>query len=205
MRDVHVIYTDFPGFGWGISSPQVPELAGGSTSIDDALADTPRILALAGFDEGDYVLIQHEQKYVQSPTGQEYFLRFTEPLTKGRQAVIGRTLAAVESGAEDDELHRMPTTPTGERIVIGCEADDKIGWILDQLAEGEGTTVQYYAGDDAVYSVPIYDGDREYGNGSGLEELGLDRENTVTDLIDRVMSAEAADMRTVTKRTLESA
>lgn len=199
MSDLHVIYTDpgDPSLGWDISGPQIVGLVAGRRNVEEALRDTPYILDFAGYPEGSYNLIQHEQKYAESPSGHGFFLRFAasdDARADDRYAVIGRELHAVESGHMDEDIDRMPTTPGGDRIIIAAVPEDTLGWVLDQLGSGEGAVAAYYAGEDAIYSLPIFDEDREGGKGSKLEALGLDRESTVGEAVGRVMAQETNRM-----------
>lgn len=195
MRELHVIYTDSGEHGWGISSPQVPNLVGGRRSIRTAMADTPTILDWCGFPEDSYTLHRHEQKYAASPDGHEFFIRFAEEGSDDRVAATGRALYSAETGEHLEDMPRMPMLSTGERLVIAVLASDRIGWILDQLAPGEGAYLQYFAGDDAMYGVPMYNNDLDAGRGSLLEELGLSRENTVREMIDRIVASEVTELR----------
>lgn len=205
MVDLHVVYTDpgDPAFGWDIACPQIEGLVAGRRNAADALRDTAFILEYAGQAEGSYNLIQHEQKYAESPSGHGFFLRFDafdDEDSDARAEVIGRELQAVSSGHRDEDLDRMPTTAAGDRIIIAAVPMDRLGWVLDQLASGEGATVAYYGGDDAIYSLPIFDEDREGGRGSNLEALGLDRNSTVGEAVDRVVAEETSKLRVHVER-----
>lgn len=195
MREVHVIYTDFGEHGWGIGSPQIPNLVGGRPTIRQALADTPEILEWCGFAPGTYELHEHEEKYVVAPSGEEFLVRFAVEGTDERDPAVERVLYSVEHGENLDDLARMPTLTTGEHVVIAVLASDRLGWILDQLGPQEGAYLQYYAGDDAMYGIPLYDSDLDTGRGTSLEKLGLDRESTVRETIDRITANEVNDLR----------
>lgn len=202
MRELHVIYTDLTdeGAGWDIACAQVPHLYAGRGSVTAAQQDTTAILAFAGFPEGSYNLHQHEQKHLIGDDGGEYLVRFTvtddvnEADGEARAEVVGRQLAIIENGSIKEQLDRMPTTPTGEHIIVAVVPHDSLGWVLDQLSPGEGTLACYYGGEDVVYSVPIFDGDRELGRGTPLSELGLNRDSTIGEVCDKVISAEAAGL-----------
>jgi len=201
LRDLHVVYTDLTdeGAGWDISCAQVPHLYAGRRSAAEAVQDTPAILAFAGFPEGTYTLHRHEQKHLTGDDGEEYLVRFTatddssEADGQARAEVVGRQLASIENGSIKDE-RLLPTTSTGEHIIAAVVPHDSVGWLLAQLAPGEGALASYYGGKDAVYSVPIFDGDREVGRGTPLDELGLSRDSTIGEVFDKVISAEAAGL-----------
>lgn len=195
MRELHVVYTDFGDHGWGISSPQIPNLVGGRRSIATAMADTPMILAWCGIHEGSYTLHRHEQKYAVSPDGHEFLIRFAEEGSDERVPATGRALYSAETGEHLEDMPRMPKLQTGEHLVIAVLASDRLGWILDQLAPGEGAYLQYYAGEDAMYGVPMYNNDLDAGRGTLLEKLELTRESTVREMIDRIVASEVTGLR----------
>jgi len=196
MRDVHVVFTDYKEDGWGIASPQVPGLVGGRATASEAAADLEGILEWCGFEPGTYNLHRHEEKYAISPRGDEFMLRFAVDGPEGRDQAIGRMLHAIEHDEYLDDLPRMPSFVTGEHLIISVLADDTIGWILDQLGDREGAYLQFYAGDDALYGIPIYDTDQEMGRGTTtLEKLGLTRDSVVRDLIDAVAAEEVDSLR----------
>lgn len=201
MTDVHVIYTDLTpiGGGWDISTPQAPGLFAGYPTAEEAAAATEGLLDFAGLAAGSYRLWRHEQKFVTSPAGDEFYVRFyaDDPDARDdhsdlRGSAAGREMSAIEKGHV--ELDRMPTLPTGERLIIAVTPTDRLGWVLDQLGAGEGAIASYYGGNDAVWSCPIFDGDREHGRGTPLEELGLTRESTIGEVMDRVIAGEASEL-----------
>lgn len=205
MRDIHVIYTDFThlGQGWDLSCPQIPTLVGGDMSLRRLLDETPNILEFAGV-EGPYNLIQHEQKYAETPDGLGFYLRFLgldDPHEDDRVAVIGRQLHAVCSGEIIDELDRIPPLPSGERLIIAVHKSDRLGWVLDQMGDGEGCIACSYEGDDAIYSLPVAHDDCDYGRGRTLDELGLTRDSSIGDAFDTVLASEVADLVKVLDRS----
>lgn len=197
MRVVHTVFTDYTehGYGWDISSPQVAGLSAGRRTAIEALACVDEILSLAGLEPGSYERIDHEQKYAVSPAGLEYLIRFVvndlnEPddHTGVRGSTVGRELHSATSGLLDLHADAMPRTVTGERIVIAVRRDDSLGWVLDQLSGGDGATLSYYAGEDAVWALPIADA---IPQGWTLDELSLSRDSSVGDLMDNALAAEA--------------
>lgn len=201
MNDVHVIYTDFTdiGQGWDLSSPQVPDLVAGSQSLTQLLKETPDLLSLAGV-EGDHNLIRHEQKHAVTPSGQDFYLRFLgedDPHEKDRREVVGRQLHQITSGEIVGEFDRIPTLPSGERLIVAAHPTDLLGWVLDQLGLEEGCLASWYGGEDAVYSLPLFDGDREFGRGWLLDQIGMTRESTLRDVMDVVLASEAAELVSV--------
>ena len=197
MLDIHVVYTDFGEDGWGIGSPQVPNFVGGRRTLTDALEETEELLAWCGFEPGTYRLHRHEEKYEIAPTGEEFFLRFAEADPNDlRREAIGRMLHAIEHDSPLEDIGRMPVFVTGERLIISVLAEDRMGWVLDQLGDQEGAYLEYYAGDDALYGVPVFDSDGGLGiKTSPLEAIGLTRESTIRELIDAVTASEIDDLR----------
>lgn len=199
MNVVHVVFTDYSeqGYGWDVTSPQVAGLSAGRSNPSDLGACVDGLLEFAGLVPGTYERVDHEQKFVESPNGVEYLIRFlvhdpAEPDDNSgvRGSAVGRDLFSASSGEMDKNADRMPQTVTGERLVIAVRRDDLLGWVLDQMSPGDGATLSHYAGDDAVWSLPIVDGSQSLPGGWTLDELHLNRDSTVGDLIDGALAEE---------------
>ncbi|MFD4438098.1 hypothetical protein [Bacillus safensis] len=190
--DLHIVYTDNGDeFGWSISSPQIPELVGGRSSLNDLLRDTDSILSFVDMSafENRYL---HEQHVYLDPDGNEYLIRLMdEHGNPERTTTASRLVTAVEWGYEPELRARQPQLVTTERLLIAVIGTDTIGWCFDQLGVGGGAVIAEHRGDDAVYSIPIVDGKLPGTTTWELEELGLTRDDTVDALMDRVLTWEA--------------
>ncbi len=192
MTDVHVVFTEHEGFGWSLTSPQAPELIGGRRHVADLLRELPEMLALGGMS-GE-TLHLHEEKTLTSPGGLEYRVRFADEGSDERELVVGRILASIESGSEDEDADRSPRLPTGERLIIAVLETDAVGWLFDQVDEGSSASIRRYAGEDVLYGMPISNGTLEYNDAVHLAELGITRKSTILDMIDAVITLEAAGL-----------
>lgn len=195
MTDLHLVYTNYgDDFGWGLSSPQIPELAGGRNTLDELVAATGDILAVAGIDDGRHMWM-HEQHLYVDPTGDEYLLRFAhmdgdEAGNAARVRCAELVLSAVEDGFADDKKARQPKLVTTERLIVAALESDTLGWCLDQLDEGAGAVFAQQIADDATQSVALgtgIPGDVTWE----MEELGLTRDSTVSEMFDAVYTWEA--------------
>lgn len=182
-----------------IESPQIPGLVGGRPNGEEMLRDLDDILQLAGIDTAKFDHIyHHEQLPVVSPAGNEFLVRvmFDDDPDEIRERTGGRMLAAVENGYEDAENHldRHPPLVTGERLMIAVAGTDTMGWCLDQLNEGAGAVIEWNREADACWGMPLVPSGSNINETYSLEELGLDRNSTVEECLDRVIAREVDGM-----------
>lgn len=181
-----------------VESPQVPELVGGRATVEDAIADLDEILALAGIDLSAYDRVfKHEQHPFVSPAGNEYLVRITlDDEDEVRETSAGRMVAAIEKGMEDSDEHleRHPVLATGERLFIAVIGSDTMGWCMDQLDRGHGAVIEWNRDGDACWGLPLLPDDGRLNEAYSLEELGLSRNSTVSECLDRVTAREVDDM-----------
>lgn len=195
--DLHLIYTDYPGYGWSLRSPQIPGLAAGRGTVSDLLRDTDSILRFAGFkiDLREPWVHIHEEHAVEAPDGTEYLIRWMasgpEDLADARADAASRLQGAVVHGLFDEsERARQPMLSTGERLLIGVTGADTIALFEDQLGSAAASLSQHQ-GDDVLITVPFGEGPIKVdGHRWDLGELGLSRYSKFEELAVKVVDAE---------------
>ena len=138
---VHVLLTDYGQFGWGISSPQMPELIGGRDSYEELVADLEQLLAFGGASEQAPRLL-HLQKHRMLMNGDEFIIRVARDEKFEARWHVGQQLTAALNIA--GQLHAMlsvPRRPTGELLFICAEPSDTVGWIVEQLNDHDAACV----------------------------------------------------------------
>ena len=198
MTDLHIIYSESgEDYGWSIETPQIPELVGGRNTIAELIADTPSIIEFAS-DPGQEFdrTVLHEQHLVIDPDGDEYLIRWAHDSHEDeRRNTAARLNHSVLNGLHPEDKPKQPTLATGERLLIAVQRDDTVGWIQDQLGSHMACVLsQRDSGSDAIYSIPF--GDNGLGGAKRwtLEDLGLTRDSTFSEMFDAVMSSEAKDL-----------
>ncbi|MFC9441159.1 hypothetical protein [Nocardia sp. NPDC057030] len=197
--DLHIIYTEAgEGYGWTIESPQIPELIGGRSTIQELVKDTTEIIQFAKdpdqrFDE----IFAHEQHWLVDPSGDEYLVRLSvsgdDDSVDERYQTAGRLHAAVHDGYDQDEKERQPQSVTGERLLLVVLRTDTLGWVVDQLGPNGCAVLCQHEGDGAIWSVPIGASGLDKQQRWGFELLGLSRDSTFADMLDAVLSSEVDD------------
>lgn len=202
MRKTHLIFTVEDGGFTTVTSPQMPSLIAGWESPQEAAEAAEGLLEFAGLDEDAAQVEWHEQRYVVSPNGTEYLVRYSvEPVPQAsREAVAAKTLGAIESGLAENDVHRQPEKATGEHLIIAVTETDRLGWVLDQLAPGENATANFLHSDASYFSIPIFSSHDPEGRGLSLENLGLTEDAPMSEVLDRVMGAEISQMVYETKQ-----
>lgn len=194
MRDLHLIYTKYDGF-YAIESPQIPELVGGRTSPAELEAAVPEILELANVTASDFDNIyEHEQHIYYSPDGVEYVVRVYLDDNEARERSAGRVIAGIEEGYERENEAKQPKLRTGERLIIAATGEDRIGWFMDQLGDGEGAIVEWNKVDDVCYSLPLLPDDLSTEDSSSLASLGLSADSSISECFDQVIAAEVSNL-----------
>ncbi|WHU45172.1 hypothetical protein QNM97_14035 [Gordonia sp. L191] len=197
-RELHLIYTEYPGFGWSLRSPQLPGLAAGQTELPELLADTNSILKAVRApitDMFDSRVHLHEEHAIEAPDGAEYLVRWMTSgpaeLSDARADAASRLQGAVINGLFDDsEKARQPVLITGERLLIGVAGSDVIALFEDQLGQSSAVLSQH-RGDDVLITVPFGGGPLNVdGHRWSIEDLGLSRYSKFEELADKVIEAE---------------
>lgn len=191
MSDVHVVYTHYGSHGWGISSPQAPELVGGAKVLEGLRQETPRILRLANLNAENPTF--HIEHHVTAPSGTEYLIRAALDTLRDRESLMDRLVVGTELGITlEEDRERMATLPTGEHLVLCTLPDDTLGWVKAQLAPGEGIYIAHLAEDDVLYGIPLH-GDGS-GRGTDLDNLNLTDESTIREAVDMILANEVGEM-----------
>ena len=194
MANLHLVYTRYDDF-WALESPQIPSLVGGRPTLQELVDDTDVILELAEVSVTDYdAVFPHSQHLVLAPDGTEYLVRIHFDDDETRELSAGRVAMSIEQGNEEHNEDRQPELATGERLIIAATGTDHIGWFMDQLRDGEGAIVEWNKLEDFCYSLPLIDQKLGTEETFSLESLGLTEDSTVSEWLDRVISAEASGM-----------
>lgn len=203
MSGLHLIYTNYPGYGWSLRSPQLPGLVAGRDDLPTLLQDTPALLAqmgIADFTFDDPGLHVHEEHVLEAPDGTEYLVRWQtngDPrLEEERAAAASRLESSVHLGPDEELKDRQPALPTGERLLIGVAGSDTIAMFSDQLNGKPGWCAAFskHEGNDLLLTVPFGEGVSVDGAKWDIEALGLTRDSTFDDMALKIVTEEAWTM-----------
>lgn len=163
--NVHAIVSRYDADAFGLSSPQAPALFAGSDSEKSyRTEDIPRLLAEAGLS-GDYTLQVHRQSYHQAED-REWFIRVKverpdDKPAPSRLSTWQGLVALLEEIPTPIDAARKNST--GEVLFIVCELDDTIGWVSDQLVDGETAALVTPVGSDGLWVLDVHKGDQDGG------------------------------------------
>jgi hypothetical protein len=130
---IQVILTDYGRFGWGISSPQLPELVGGGDTYEALYGDLDELLAFGGAPAGSGRAI-HIQKHCVLADGDELLIRIARDAHETRRTQVGQQLTeAMKVPAQLEHMLKGARRPTGELLFICALADDTLAWVSEQL------------------------------------------------------------------------
>lgn len=189
MDNLHIVFTEYPGYGWSTSSPQVRGLACFYPTVDEAQLNLDDALLTAGFEYGKAMIHQHEEKFLTDDDGNEYLVRFSGSDASFEAA--SRLMGSIHRG--DIEPDMIPMNRSGDRQIIGVDPSQTLRWVSDQLQEDEAALVCYHQGDDVVYHLPFGNSSRLV-NGWDMDDLELSLDSTVEAAVDAVISREAGTL-----------
>lgn len=202
MTDLHIVYTEAGDeYGWTIESPQIPELIGGRSTIEELILDTPGIVEWAKDQDQTFErTFMHEQHLVADPDGGHYLIRFQvnhDDDDESRYETASRLNFAIVNGLVlRDEYGPHPPLNTGERLYVVAVGTDTLGWIRDQLdGRDQPCVLAEDTGDGAVVHLPFAPTGVLPG-GLNTESLGLDRESTFTEMLNAVLAREVLSLTT---------
>jgi hypothetical protein len=147
---IHVMLTDYGNFGWGISSPQLPELIGGRDIVEELRADLDELLVFGGAERGSPFVI-HLQKYLVLDNGDELVIRIAQDEKfKERWEAGLRLTAALRVAGQITSMLNVPRRPTGEVLFICAEASDTLGWVSAQLNAHDASCLVVSIAEDLI-------------------------------------------------------
>ncbi|MEU5073740.1 hypothetical protein AB0G76_19565 [Streptomyces asoensis] len=191
---VHVLLTDYGQYGWGITSPQLPELVGGRDSFREMCADLKDILAFGGAPEGAQVVV-HRQMYVVVPGGDEAcIVRFAKDEYEFDRFEAGMRLTGVLRDADQRaKIMAGPKLATGERLFICAVPSDTVRWLSEQLLPGEVASLvssfadEWIGGGKPIAEMPFGHAAKapegQEKHWSPLSDAGLTADSTLADML----------------------
>lgn len=135
---IHVILTRYPSGGFGVSSPQLPELVAGFDTEQELEDELLSILTFGGAPK-EYQLEKHYQEYSTS-AGREWFVRTAHDLKLKDRATTLRSFVSLIH-ITPDPIDRATKSTTGEATFVIAVPDDTVGWLAEQLTFGCALTV----------------------------------------------------------------
>ncbi|MFJ7344678.1 hypothetical protein ACIQU3_30890 [Streptomyces sp. NPDC101110] len=188
---VHVLLTDYGQYGWGITSPQLPELIGGRDSYQEIRDDLKDIVAFGGAPEGAQVVV-HRQMYVVVPGSDEAcIVRFANDEYEFDRFEAGMRLTGVlKDAGQRAQIMAGPKLATGERLFICAVPSDTVRWLSEQLLPGEVASLvtsfadEWLGGGKPIIEMPFgYALKRSDGDWSSLSDAGLTEDSTLADML----------------------
>lgn len=198
MRErIDVILTEYPGYGWGIESPQLPGFVGGRSTREELEADLDDILEFAEAPR-DAVRAIHWQSHLTLPDGDECVVRVHHDRHVGERMDCAKSVMGALSLAEQrTQVMDVPRTRTGEVLFVCALATDHVGWLVDQLdPRGETAVFAVAVAEQFIYTTALHRGDidDETEEWLPLSEFGWDADTTVSEIMQYQKRTEKRDL-----------
>lgn len=189
---IHVLLTDYDRFGWGISSPQLPELIGGRDTYEELVADLNQLLEFGGA-KPDAPRVIHHQKYIELANGDELMVRMAQDGKAEDRLRVGMHLAtAMGVAAQLTDMLKAPRRPTGEVLFICVEPDDTLGWVSTQLNQQDAGCLVLQRDADKLHTLFIAHGKTSTDGWDRAEHVGWAPDTTVLELFEAQDSGKVA-------------
>jgi len=176
---IHAIVSAYGPASFGLSSPQLPELFAGSSSLDEYDQDGIVALLCEAGAPDEYQLCVHRQVYT-SREDREWFVRlFQDPRpddAADRRTTLRllRGLLETTPAPVDDARHAV----TGEVLFIIARPEDTLGWLTEQLHAHDVATIVTRAGDNSLLMLDVT-------RSGDIEGTQYQPETTVIQLMER--------------------
>ncbi|MEV2279344.1 hypothetical protein AB0I72_27585 [Nocardiopsis sp. NPDC049922] len=183
---IDAILTEYPGYGWSIESPQLPELVGGRDTREELEVDLTSLLKFGGAQD-PFVPAVHWQKYLIQDEEAEVAIRVRrDQHVTDRMQVARRIGAALKHPDQRRSMSNLPQRSTGEVLFVCSVAQDRLDTLARQLdPRGDTFMIAVAVADNMLYTTAL----SNRGNGqrrSGwvrIADLGWDENTTVGDLV----------------------
>lgn len=133
----HIIITQDDPRSAIATSPQHPGFYIGRASTARLLADLDDELDTIGADSHR---VMHGQVYVARSEHEQFCVRVTQPASPSRLALWLRVMAQCQSDEEEWPSHLFRDVADVALIIV-CEEDDTLGWVYDQMVEGDAVAL----------------------------------------------------------------
>lgn len=155
-RVVHAVVTQYEGYGFGLTSPQLPSFVGGfdapESPFDEIVA---RLLHEAGAP-AEFTLKLHFQRMFERDD-RRWFIRVEEDRlpsrAHARSSAAGHLMELLDQTLEPvDEARR---DATGDPIFVVALETDSVAWVEDQLENDDWVMVVVDTPDNAIAIFPL--------------------------------------------------
>lgn len=182
-KSLHLVATNEDGFGWSLTSPQVPGLTYGRRDLDQFQNGMRDVLDFA--DAPDLPWALHQEIRGVSPEGVEYRIRAAQDNYAPERRVVGdrvRSVVLTDPDLRPSLLASTKHSGVGDVLFITVVPDDRLGWVFDQLDARDGRASVVGSEDDQlIWTTTVSNG--EHGDDmASLAEIGLSLDSTVGDM-----------------------
>lgn len=185
---IHAIVAEHPGYGWSITSPQLPELVGGRTTRIELDANLREIVRFGGAG-GDIKVIVHEQAHYVTEDGDDYAIRLArDSRYLDRLDTLRILLEALERQPDfAADYFRSEYDP----VFVVMTFEETVGDLLEQMDDrGDFVVCALPVVGSGVATTAFVAGDQNAGK--GLSDFGLSAESPVSELLTKLKSTDFA-------------
>lgn len=133
----HIIITQDDPHSAIATSPQHPGFYLGRASTARLLEDLDDELDAIGADAHR---VMHGQVYVGRSEHEQFCVRVTQPASTHRLALWLSVMARCQGGEEEWPTHLLRDTADVALIIV-CEEEDSLGWVYDQMVDGDAAAL----------------------------------------------------------------
>lgn len=191
VASANMILTQYEGFGWGITSPELPGLVGGRDSLEELQRDALDIAKFAGLDDDGQINIWFQSAL--EVEGSYFFVRVKNDYYLDQRAQIAENTEhdlAVSAGCRN----YVGKDSLGDAVVIVGLPHETVNYLTETIEPNTPTAIATsLSGEDVVF-VNVIRADASHAEGS--DEIDV-REHvdhmTLVELIATMRPAEGSD------------
>lgn len=183
VAEAQVILTDYGSHGWGVTSPDLPELVAGVDTLSEAREQAFELARFGGLDDGGAIDL-----HIQAPLiveGEVFLVRARDDARLRERGHIAKLVSQMVQ-AEAELRAYADADPIGDRLIVAALPSDRLHSFLAALEPEQPVTVMFPSDEGALSAIGILS--KWEPDALTLGEAGLDAESTVADLA-RVHSA----------------
>lgn len=192
MPETHLIVSS-DEYGFYAQSPQLPGFAFGRPTQVEFMAEYREALRREGVSGR---VIGHLESRFETAEGEVYVLRrCTDPEAEpaARDLLVNHMYSVMQT-EQRLELVANHKNVVGELVFAVALATDPLGFFMDQLdPRGDAVTLAVQVADRMVFTTQIAVGARMHLDWKSLEDFGLTRTSTMSDLMIRFSALSPTD------------
>jgi hypothetical protein len=138
------------------TSPQLPGLLYGRSSVSELHRDLDGVLAFHLGRPGPFDVVEHGERHYELASGELVVRVAADEHQVERAVVAGRVAAVAQIPVQAKSLVTVVTNRAGEAVYVCTVPSDTVGWLAAQLdPRGDALVAALTIADDFLFTLPL--------------------------------------------------